>query len=721
MKHIFQIFVRDLKKIIHNPFALIVAIGIVIIPSLYAWFNIAACWDPYGNTKGISVAVANTDSGYSLAGVQVNVGGMVIDNLAKNDQIGWKFVSKEEALQGVEDGSYYAAVIIPEDFSTKIASILTDDIQRPSIQYYVNQKKNAVAPKITDKGISVIQQQINETFIATATEAVGTLLNDADQSLQDAEKQPLDDLIQSLNQANDSLEDFSIAIQAFESASLAIDDVLNTVHDTMPQAETTLDTAVSSVEDVKELMNSSQTASTQIASSLEDIVGIAKDTGNSASQSLTDAFTLLNTDTQAAANKLREVKDALYQVVDFNNKVITSLEEINNALPIPLDGVKQMITRLQNSNSTLNQLITDIENAAKTIEETRGLPLETQNQLLGKFQQMQGDLSDISNVYRTSIRPNLEQAIRDVYQSLGSLSGLLSSLGSTMPGITQSLEGTSSALGHTVDALNSVDTLITKTQDKITQIVDSLTSVEGEERWDKLLEIIRNDPSITSSFMSSPVQIETNNLYNIENYGSAMTPFYTILCLWVGGLVLVAILKCNVKEDDKIHHLSPTEVYFGRYLIFLFLGLLQTLVVCLGDLYILRIQCENVPLFFLSAFIASLVFTNIVYTLTISFGDIGKAIAVILLVIQVAGAGGTYPIEVMPQFFQAVNPLLPFTHAINAMRETIGGIYQNAYWMDLLKLLAYLPISLFIGVVLRKPLIRLNRFFEERLEETGIM
>lgn len=721
MKHTFQIFFRDLTKIIHNPFALIVSIGMVMIPSLYAWFNIAACWDPYGNTQGISVAVANTDSGYSLAGVQINVGGMVIDNLAKNNQIGWKFVSKEQALQGVEDGSYYAAVIIPEDFSTKIASILTDDIQRPTIQYYVNQKKNAVAPKITDKGVSVIQQQINETFIATATEAVGNLLNDAGQSIQNAEKKPLDGLIQSLNEANSSLEDFSTSIQAFENASLAIDDVLQTVQDTVPQAETTLEDAVTSVDDVKGLMDSSQTASTQIASFLEDIVEMAKETGSSASQSLTDAFALLHTDAQAAANQMRETKDGLYRIIGFNNKVITALEDINNALPIPLDGVKQMVARLQSSNDVINQLITDIDGAAKTIEEAGSLPLETQNQLLEKCNQIQGDLTDISNVYKTGIRPSLEQSIKDVYQSLGSLSELLSSFGNTIPGITRSLEGTSSALGHTVDALASVDTLITKTQDKITRMVDGLNSVEEEERWDKLLEIIRNDPDVTSRFMSSPVQIETNNLYNIENYGSAMTPFYTILCLWVGGLVLVAILKCNVKEDDKLHDLTPTEVYFGRYLIFLFLGLLQTLVVCLGDLYLLGIQCENIPLFFLSAFIASLVFTNIVYTLTISFGDIGKAIAVILLVIQVAGAGGTYPIEVMPQFFQAVHPLLPFTHAINAMRETIGGIYQNAYWMDLLKLSAYLPISLLIGVILRKPLIRLNHFLEEQLEETGIM
>lgn len=721
MKHVFQIFVRDLKKILHNPFAMIVAIGIIILPSLYAWFNIAACWDPYGNTKGITVAVANTDDGYHLAGVQVNVGGMIIDNLAKNDQIGWKFVSEEQARQGVEDGSYYAAVVIPKDFSSKIASVLTDDIQRPSIEYYVNQKKNAIAPKITDKGVSLIQQQVNETFISTATEVIGNLLNNADESLQNANRQPLDGLIDSLQQADDSLGDFSTAISAFKSASLAIDDVVTTVHDTMPQAQSTLDDAISSVDDVRGLIDSSKSASTQIAASLEDLSGIAKETEGGVSQSLTDAFTLLDSDIRAAANKLRESKDSVYSVINFNNKMITALKEINSALPVPLDGINQLVTRLEDANRAQNELIDVIEAAGRTLEETGAIPLDTQHQIIAKLDRARGDLSDISNTYKTAVRPKLEEAIGGVYESMGGLSQLLASLGSTMPEITKSLEGTSSALGHTVDALESVDTLIGKTREKISGMATELSSAKADERWDKLLEIVRNDPSITASFMASPVQVNTNNLYPIENYGSAMTPFYTVLCLWVGGLVLVAILKCRVKEDDTLCDLKPTEIYFGRYLIFLFIGLLQTLIVCLGDLYMLKIQCGNVPLFFLSAFLTSLVFTNIVYTLTISFGDVGKAIAVILLVVQVAGAGGTFPIEVMPQFFQSVNPLLPFTHAINAMRETIAGIYQNAYWMDLLKLLAYLPISLFVGVVLRKPLIKLNHFFEQRLEETGIM
>ena len=222
-------------------------------------------------------------------------------------------------------------------------------------------------------------------------------------------------------------------------------------------------------------------------------------------------------------------------------------------------------------------------------------------------------------------------------------------------------------------------------------------------------------------FMASPVQLETNQLYPIENYGSAMAPFYSTLAIWVGGIVLVAIMKVTVDEDKRLGNIKPYQAYIGRYLLFMLLGLVQATIICLGDLYFLKIQCLHPMLFMISGWISSLVFTNIIYTLTVSFGDIGKALSVIILVIQIAGSSGTFPIEVTPKFFQNVYPFLPFTYAINAMRETIAGFYGNQYLIYLLQVLAFLPFALLLGLVLRRPLIKFNRFFDERLEDTHLM
>ena len=193
--------------------------------------------------------------------------------------------------------------------------------------------------------------------------------------------------------------------------------------------------------------------------------------------------------------------------------------------------------------------------------------------------------------------------------------------------------------------------------------------------------------------------------------------------MWVGGLVLVSILKCKAKDDETlaVSKYRPFELYMGRYLIFMIFAILQSVIICLGDLYWLKIQCLHPGLYIFVGVVAGIVFSNVIYTLTITFGDVGKAVAVVLLVLQVAGAGGTFPIEVTPGFFNKINPFLPFTHGMNAMREAIAGFYGNTYIVSLLKLFVYFPIFFLFGTVFRTPLIKLNNFFEEHLEDTGIM
>ena len=176
------------------------------------------------------------------------------------------------------------------------------------------------------------------------------------------------------------------------------------------------------------------------------------------------------------------------------------------------------------------------------------------------------------------------------------------------------------------------------------------------------------------------------------------------------------MMKVTASENLKraLAPLKPHQIYLGRYLLFLVLGLIQSGLICLGDLYFLGIQCEHPFLFLLGCWFSSIVFVNIIYTLTVSLGDIGKAVSVILLVVQVAGTGGTFPIEVAPSFFQAVYPLLPFTHSMAALRETVGGLYGMNYWIDLGKLAIFLGISLIVGLVLRKPIIKANEAFTEK-------
>jgi len=318
-------------------------------------------------------------------------------------------------------------------------------------------------------------------------------------------------------------------------------------------------------------------------------------------------------------------------------------------------------------------------------------------------------------------QPTLDGAVDQAFATLSSLSGLLTQFSATLPQLSQVLEHVDGAMGSAVQALRLTQELVDASRADLQALISDLESAEQDRRLDQLADLLKNDAAAMGGFMAAPVQVESHSFFPIANYGSAMSAFYSVLACWVGGVVLVAILKVDVDEDETLHSLRPHERYLGRYLLFLLFGILQSTIICLGDVYFLGIQCTSVPLFLLAGWVASFVFTLIIYTLTASFGDVGKALAVILLVIQIAGSGGTFPIEVTPPFFQAVYPFLPFTHGINAMREIIAGQYGTAYWTDLLKLLAFVPAALLLGLVLRRPLIRLNEFFQERLESTHLM
>jgi len=217
------------------------------------------------------------------------------------------------------------------------------------------------------------------------------------------------------------------------------------------------------------------------------------------------------------------------------------------------------------------------------------------------------------------------------------------------------------------------------------------------------------------------VEIQTEAVYPVETYGSAMSPFYTVLALWVGGLILVAIIHVKVEPIEGMTDVKPYQTYFGRYVVFFLISQLQALITVLGDLFYIEIQCEYPVRFWLVAATASFVFSLFMYSLTVAFGNIGEAIAIIVMVLQVAGAGGTFPLEVLPEVYQNIYSFLPFPYAMDAFKETIGGLYDNYYWECLGHLLLYVPVSVIIGLVCGIPFRKLNHQIEENKENSGVM
>ena len=721
MNNILKIIFRDFKRIVKNPIALTVIIGVCCIPSLYAWFNIGASWDPYGSTKGIKVAVANNDVGSEISGIGVNFGNDIVDTLKENNDIGWIFVDEQNAIEGVKNGSYYAGIVIPKNFSENFASILTNDIKQPTIKYYVNEKKNAIAPKITDKGVSVVQQKVNETFLDETSKSIEGALKVIKEQAKESKINIADRMMSTLTEVSNSLNKFKDFGTSFDESLNSIKALIKTTKTVLPSGVSLTQTAEEIANDTNVLLHSTTQVFDGINNTIETFLDSAKALSDDMFNIWDDVSSINKQNVDIIKSQIGFLRRRSNDLININEDIKSILSDTNNVLPIKLNSVDKFIERINTINKGLKEIISLTNNIDEIIKNGGKLNDTLENGLKEQVNQVKSDILDVKDIYQKNVQPSIDTSAENFYKMIIDFNLLSKNTGYAIQQLNPILDGIYSSLESAQKSISATTNVINITQKDLQDMKKKINDIKTDENLDKLSEILENDPDVVGKFISAPVQIETVGLYKIKNYGSAMTPFYSILSLWVGALLLVSLLKVKVNEDDYVNNIKPYQAYVGRYMLFLTISIVQSIIVCLGDLYILGIQCENPVLFMLVGVTASLVFSNIIYTIVVSFGDVGKAICIFLLVIQVAGAGGTFPIEVTPTFFQKINPYLPFTYGINAMRETVGGIFEDAYKNNMLKLLSFLPASLLLGFILRYPLIKVTEFFEEKLEETHLM
>lgn len=726
MKNIFEIFRRDVRRISHNVIALIVILGLIIVPCLYAWFNIAACWDPYGNTGKIKIAVASVDEGYEgeLISLNVNIGDTVLSSLRENTQMDWIFTSKKKALNGVESGKYYAAIVIPETFSNDMMSVFSEDIQSPEITYYYNAKENAIAPKVTDKGASAVQTQVNEVFIKTIAntvlDALQTVSNTADESGADA---IVSNLTTNLDRINNSLTTVTGTLQSYARMTEAAQVMLDTTSAFLKQSQETSGNSLNSLKDTQKSFNTIQDAISGTTDSINDALTSSTDFYIQISKTLDSTLQSQKKDNAAMANTL----NTLAKEVDTLTQPYITLRdlcvEIGNQYPAVSDATGTLVGKLNESIASQNALRDKLNSAADALRSSSTDAASAKAEIDQFIQSSSQDLKNVQSDYESSVKDQLNQLLNSMKSTDSTVSSLLSQIDQSASGVYTLSGSASSDLSQIKTALENSCTLLQNSSDKISDTLQKLDEIQESGDYSQMQDLLSGNHESISSFLASPVELNTNKLYPVENYGSSMAPFYSTLAMWVGGTILVAMLKVSISESSLkgMKKVRDYQVYFGRYIVFLLIGLAQSTLIGLGDLLYLRIQCEAPFLFMLACWITSLVYVNVIYTLTVSFGDVGKAIAVILMVIQVAGSGGTFPIEVAPKIFQSVYPLMPFAHSMAALRETIGGLYGSTYWTELGYLCIFLIASLFLGLVLRKPIIKLNEKINEKLESTHLI
>ena len=730
MNTILRIFRHDFRGICRNMFALIIALGLCIIPSLYAWFNIYSNWDPYANTSSIKIAVYSEDEGFTPEGKEKqNMGDSIIDNLRENDKLGWTFTKdKESTINGVKSGEYYAAIIIGSNFSRSMINFLNDNMETPSVTYYENAKKNAIASKITQSGMSTLQETINETFIETV---VVTILNSTDAD-ELTKNNVLSDIADKLKDISDNISEYDSAIKQFSesnnnlSATLKkTDSLVGNIQSDMSdeQLNSSKSSADSVIDDYMYNINSSLSKLTDINSSLGKAISDLRDKIASHKDDNSPI------DKQDIISSLNDLKTQMNNAYDISEQLVDTLKPV-------LEHFKE----IDNNNGGYNQVLYDslissldimpklIKGAAQTLdtfiqwyEQTDTSPKLLLNRLDNVLAQCQTSISSLDNILTTSITGSVDKvgslfktSIATIYDSLIDASNSLSS-------VSTIINGADSTLSNVNITLETMSGLIDNIKNTLDKADSELNVLKADGKYELVQKLLDKDSSEYGEFFSSPVKVTTENVYEAVNYGTAVAPFYTTLALWVGGLLLTALIKTSPDDLDEFKNATLTQKYFGRYIIFWLMGQIQAIITVLGDLYLLKIYCVHPGIFMLTASIVSFAFTLLIYTLTLSFGDVGKALAVVLVVIQIAGSSGTYPIELLPSFFRNVYIYFPFPYSINAIRECVSGFYKYDYFILMGQLMLFVIGTLFLGLLIRKPFMKLNHYMHHRMHDTKMM
>ncbi|MGW6666530.1 YhgE/Pip family protein [Peribacillus sp. NPDC055009] len=683
MRNIQEIFIDDLKSIYKNFFVCIVVVFLMFIPSIYAWFNIVASWDPYANTEGILVGVANNDKGAELNGEAVNIGKEVMEGLKENKDLGWRFTSEKEAIEKVEKGDYYASIIIPENFSEHIATIMTDDPKKAEIDYYVNEKINSIAPKITAAGANSIVDNVSKTFIKSASGSILAIFNELGITLQN-ELPTIQKMKNMVYLLEGELPELEQNIKTVQTHVKKAEDIIKKVNNGLDSIEGITSQKDKLVSDVSSYVDSTRQAFEGISPLLKnDIANIRSDN---------DSVIVL-------ANRLTG-QDLPGN--EYDQLVEQGVTRINKELYL-LDSMYNLLVRVNQFNEQ-NLLQPEIQLVDELRDNASNQLQALNNRSFGKLIELGGNndqvLARFQENYSKETGPKFTEIWTETEAILNSVQITMEEGAKVLPEVRTLLNETNRTLETRTGDIDKLQNKFPEIETKIKALASKMREFDKSYNMEEVIDFLRNDIEQESEFFSEPVLLNKHSLFPIPNYGSAMSPFFTALSLWVGGTILISMLSVGVSQ--KVY--SPYQIYIGRYLIFFIIGVMQALSVSIGNIILIDVYVADKFEYILFSVLISTVFTLIVYTFVSVLGNVGKGISVVLMVLQISSSGGTFPIQVTPPFFQHINPYLPFTYAVGLLRESVGGITWSVAGKDIFILILFLIFTLILGVILKKPL-----------------
>lgn len=714
IKNIWTIYKEDLKRIFTNYAALIVILALCILPSLYAWFNIKASWDPYGQqaTSQIKIGVINNDKGTEFNGKLINIGDQVVDQLKENDLMGWQFVDEAEGEKALEEGIFYATITIPDNFSQDITSLVTSDVKKGQMIYRVNEKINAIAPKLTSKGATGVQENINQTIVETVSGILFEAGKGLGLEIQETVLPQLSHVYDQLEELISKFGDMNSLVQTAHNGGIQLKDLIASIQTDLPLIETTITSAKTTITSLESFMDTSKSALSDFMPTLKNdllLIQTIADELNTYVSQIEEAIL-------SGSDKAPELIENLITKVESTQSLVQSFVKVLESFnKFPAGRFDELISQLQGVNGELDKAKDFLQQLHDTTVNGGEPNLTVLNNIKTLLSSVSSTASAIYNRFDSAIVPSLNNVIDQAYSTATNVLQVLKEAEAKLPDVASLLNTAYEGADKGIDAIEYINSKLPEAENKVREVTAKLGDINESQSLQEVLTLLQEAVTERQNFMSSPVDLVEETIFPMHNYGTAMTPFYSVLAQWVGMTLLISMLSVHAKGEYR-----PSEEYFGKFLLFATIALVQGLIIALGDLYLLNIYCVNPGLFIVGILFTSITFTFIVYSLVSVFGNVGKVVSIILLVLQVAGSGGTFPIQLTPKFFQIIHPFLPFTYAISFARESIGGVVENVLAKDIIIMCIYSVGAVLISLFLKKPINKLLHGFAEKFEESGL-
>ena len=709
MKNIIEIFQKDIKEVFRKTNTWIIIVGLIFLPSMYAWPNILSSWDPYGHTNNIKVAVTSEDEGATVDGKDLNLGNSLVEGLKNNKNLDWQFVSsKQEAEDGVRIGDYYASIVVPKNFSQDMTSVSRTEPQRATIEYTVNEKINAISPKITNSGASAIANNISKNFVETANGIIFEKLHEAgikfEENLPSIEKAK-----EEIFKLNDNFSTYESTLSELIGKVEYGYNILNNVQNTLPEIDRVATNSIMIADKAGITINNIQGFNERLLPIINNHLNVVEEVSKEANviakelqqkpdktEEIKARQKALDSRLQASLERLQLVKN----IFEYFNK-LSSERLFNNQL--------ERVTTLSNDITTIKEVNNNIYNKMDHYDEIADTVKE---EFVNKTARVNEVSSNMNSKLNVEVAPLISQVLSKAEVNIDKVSGIIAGAQGELPAVERKLSETEVKISNAYGKLLSLQAQMPSAKSKIQKLTDEIKKADSGIDKNQLFSLLKVDYKQQAEFFANPVKLQENKLYHIENYGSAMTPFYTVLSIWVGSLLMSSLLTTKVEDEENKY--KPYQKYFGRGLLFVIISLFQTLIITLGDMYVLGTQATSPYRFVLYALLISLLFSSIIYTIVCILGNVGKAVCIVLLVLQLGSSGGTFPIQMTSEFFQALYPKVPFTYSIGLLREAVGGVYIPAVERDIKILFIYLIVVLAGGAILVSLKARSKKLSRER-------